>query len=142
MGINVLLMVESASRSLEFYRRLGFQEQMLIRHQGQVYYGEMAFENGSDSHLIMFLEKSWWAFPQDRQGTPLGTGVVLYILVDNIDDLYVAVRDQARIVQPLQDAYYGREFVLADEDGYRLAFIQQYAGGEKITAEMEIWRRE
>ncbi len=142
MGINVLLMVKDASKSLAFYQQLGFIEQMILRKHGRVYYAEMSFQGRDNHYMIMFLEQEWWLFPQESEAREKGSGVLIYIPVDHVDAVYEQVKEQSHVICPPRDLYYGREMVIADEDGYKLAFIQEYPGKEHLSEGMEVWRRE
>lgn len=140
MGINVLIMVEDASKTLDFYQRLGFEQQMFLKHQGRLYYGEVSFQGRDNQYLLMFLEREWWRFPDEKQVRSPGVGTVLYIPVQDLDKVYKQIREHARVISPPQNLYYAREFVIEDEDGYKLAFIEEYPEGEQLLEDMEIWR--
>ena len=46
--------------------------------------------------------------------------------VEGIEDLYVEISSQrsAEIIQPLREMPYGKEFYIADPDGYVLSFVE------------------
>jgi catechol 2,3-dioxygenase-like lactoylglutathione lyase family enzyme len=137
--VNVLLRVRSAARSLDFYRALGFEEQMLLLDGGRLYYGEMILRDPRGGAL-MFLERDRWAIDEDRGGAEDGGGQVLYLPVDVVDAVRARLPDDA-VVQGPRDEYYGRELVIRDPDGFRIAFIQVWPGGERLPEGVEAWKR-
>ena len=47
----------------------------------------------------------------------------LYFRVDDVDELWKRLKDQATVVYPIEDFDYGmREFAVRDRDGYVLQF--------------------
>ncbi len=49
----------------------------------------------------------------------------LYILTDNVDDLYRRLKDRVQVVVELYDAFYGmREFIIRDFNGFWITFGQ------------------
>lgn len=137
----ILLMVENAERSLDFYRSLGFQEEMVLRFEGRIYFGEMSYQGRGSGHLLMVLEKTWWNFADDMAVPAKGAGVLIYVPVENLDAVYRALPTSAPIMYPLTDLYYGREFVVRDPDGYKIAFFQGHEQGERLMEGMEKWSR-
>lgn len=136
--MNVLLRVRDAARSLDFYRSLGFEEQMLLLDHGRLYYGEMVLRDPR-AGALMFLERDRWAIDEDRAGERDGAGQVLYLPVDDIDAVRARVPDEV-VVQGPRDEYYGRELVIRDPDGFRIAFIQVWPGGERLPEGVEAWK--
>jgi catechol 2,3-dioxygenase-like lactoylglutathione lyase family enzyme len=137
--MNVLLRVRDAARSLDFYRALGFEEQMLLLNQGRLYYGEMTLEDPRGGAL-MFLERERWAIGDDALAERDGAGQILYLPVDDVDAVRARVPDEA-VVQGPRDEYWGRELVIRDPDGFRIAFIQVWPGGERLPEGVEAWKR-
>ena len=72
---------------------------------------------------------------------PFGRGINLQIVVGNVDDLYVNVRNAgARIFLPMEEKWYraddillgNRQFIVQDPDGYLLRFFQDL-GARRYT---------
>jgi len=59
--------------------------------------------------------------------TQLGWGNALWFSVADLAQLYDKVREQATIAQEITDTPFGKTFVVADPDGYRLTFQQRGA---------------
>jgi catechol 2,3-dioxygenase-like lactoylglutathione lyase family enzyme len=137
--VNVLLRVRDAARSLDFYRALGFEEQMLLLDEGRLYYGEVILRDPRGGAL-MFLERDRWAIDDDLAEVRDGAGQVLYLPVEDIEAVRARVPDEA-VVQGPRDEYYGRELVIRDPDGFRIAFLQVWPGGERLPEGVEAWKR-
>jgi len=55
----------------------------------------------------------------------------LYIRTDDVDSLWLRVKDSARVCYPLEDFEYGmREFAVYDNNGYLLQFGREIPGSE------------
>lgn len=137
--MNVLLRVRDAGRSLDFYRALGFEEQMLLLDGERLYYGEMILRDPR-AGALMFLELDRWPIDEDATGQRDGAGQVLYLPVDDVDAVRARVPDEA-VVQGPRDEYWGRELVIRDPDGFRIAFLQVWPGGERLPEGVEAWKR-
>jgi catechol 2,3-dioxygenase-like lactoylglutathione lyase family enzyme len=138
--MNVLLRVRDAGRSLDFYRALGFEEQMLLLADGRLYYGEMILRDPR-AGALMFLERDRWAIDEDRAADRDGAGQVLYLPVDDLEAVRARIPDDA-VIQGPRDEYYGRELVIRDPDGFRIAFLQTWPGGERLPEGVEAWKLE
>ncbi len=57
----------------------------------------------------------------------LGWGTALWFSVADLAQLHDKLRGQATIVQEMTDTPFGKTFVVADPDGYRLTFQQRAA---------------
>ena len=141
MGINILLMVKEAEKTLEFYKNIGFREEMYIKKEGRKYYGEVSFQGKDNQYLLMFIEEEWWKFQDEINRDVQGNGVVIYIPVEDLDSIYENIKGKVNVVLPPAKLYYGKELVISDPDGYKIAFFQVYQEGEHMDNTMEIWRR-
>jgi catechol 2,3-dioxygenase-like lactoylglutathione lyase family enzyme len=130
--VNVLLRVKDAARSLGFYRALGLREEMLLRRDGRLYFGEMTCD-GAGGGALMFLEEPWWT-------TGRRESHIVYIAVEDVDAVRAAV-PPGWIARGPRDEYYGRELLVADPDGHLTAFLQLWPGGERLPERVEAWRR-
>jgi uncharacterized glyoxalase superfamily protein PhnB len=56
------------------------------------------------------------------------SGVAMFITVEDIADLWHRIRDQAPVLMPLKDQWYGMtEFAITDPDGYVITFAERRA---------------
>lgn len=122
---SVFLNVNDITKSLEFYRALGFRA--LAVHQNRA---------GADAWADLDLDGAELGLghipsnddPAFRAwcSTPLGAGVVVYMTVADVDAVYArATKIRATIEVPLEDRSYGRVFTLNDPDGYTLTFLEE-----------------
>jgi uncharacterized glyoxalase superfamily protein PhnB len=59
----------------------------------------------------------------------IGASLTLYIDVENVDDLYVKIKDKVIIYKELNTTWYGqREFYIKDINGYILGFASKIYG--------------
>ena len=111
------IVVGDMSRSVAFYRRLGFE---LLRDGGD--FVELTWEH----HRLFLAELS--AFHGIRGVAPPTPPPFppanVRVMVANVDDCWRLANDMgARIVVPLGDRYYGlRDFTIADPDGFGVRF--------------------
>jgi uncharacterized glyoxalase superfamily protein PhnB len=56
----------------------------------------------------------------------IGASLTLYIEVENVDELYLKIKDKVIIYKEIQDTWYGqREFYIKDINGYILGFTSK-----------------
>jgi catechol 2,3-dioxygenase-like lactoylglutathione lyase family enzyme len=118
------IVVKDIRRSVDFYRRLGFE---LLRDGGD--FVELTWED----HRLFLAELS--AF-RDARGAPLTTPSLfpianVRVMVPNVDEYWKLANEiGARIIIPVADRYYGlRDFTIADPDGFGLRFGSVLQGG-------------
>lgn len=111
------IVVRDIRRSLDFYRRLGFE---LLRDGGD--FVELTWED----HRLFLAELS--AF-RDARGAALAAPPAfplanVRVMVPDVDECWKRANDLgARIISPVADRYYGlRDFTLADPDGFGVRF--------------------
>lgn len=124
----VVCYVKDAAKTADFYEKLGF-----------------TFKKREADYVSVRLNWFWIDFvPADTEQKPefkkeataekKGTGMFLYISVDDVDAFYQALLDKG--LQPsseprdwpvgLPDGRQGnREFVIRDPDGYKLVFFKK-----------------
>jgi catechol 2,3-dioxygenase-like lactoylglutathione lyase family enzyme len=117
------IVVRDIRRSVEFYRRLGFE---LLRDGGD--FVELTWED----HRLFLAELS--AF-RDTRGVALATPspfpvANVRVMVSNVDEYWKLVNEiGAQIVVPVADRYYGlRDFTIADPDGFGVRFASVLQG--------------
>jgi catechol 2,3-dioxygenase-like lactoylglutathione lyase family enzyme len=111
------ILVRDIRRSLEFYRRLGFE---LLRDGGD--FVELTWEG----HRLFLAELSAFrdvhgAAPAARPSFPLAN---VRVMVPNVDEYWELANEiGAPIIIPVADRYYGlRDFTIADPDGFGVRF--------------------
>ncbi|MEK7152765.1 MAG: VOC family protein [Patescibacteria group bacterium] len=112
--------VKDVKKTADFYETLGFR----IGKQGP-------------DHVTCYVNWFWvdciaidaadGERKQEAQAPNKGSGVYLYIKVDNIDEFYEDVVTHAMkpLSEPEKRPSGNREFVLRDPDGYKLVFFEK-----------------
>jgi len=110
-------LVADLERSIEFYmQKLGFS--MEFRYE-DFYAGIM--KDGNSIHL-----KSGNPSAEERKNKRENDDLDLVFSVENVDGLYnELVNRSVEITQPLCERPYGKEFYIADPDGYIIAFLEE-----------------
>jgi catechol 2,3-dioxygenase-like lactoylglutathione lyase family enzyme len=110
------LRVSDIDRSIDFYTiKLGFD--IDFRHD-DFYAG--VIKDGYSIHL-----KSGKPSLEERRSKRNNEDLDIIFSVDNIEDLHEELLlKSVGIIQPLRNMSYGREFYIADPDGYIIAFIE------------------
>jgi len=110
------LVVANLERSLDFYTQmLGFE----IDFRYEDFYAGI-IRDGCSIHLKLGNPTI-----EERASKLENEHLDLVFAVEDIDGLFEAVKSRsAIIVQPLREMPYGREFYIADPDGYLLGFME------------------
>ena len=115
--ISPQILVTDIGRSIEFYtKKLGFDLDFLYE---DFYAG--IIKNGYSIHL-----KLGKPLTEERKSKRENGELDIVFSVENVEDLYTElVNKSVEITQPLCDRPYGKEFYIADPDGYILAFLEE-----------------
>ena len=116
-SLNPLLLVTELRSALDFYTtELGFEIDFVYED----FYAGIK-KDGYTIHL-----KSGQPNKEERANRRKNEDLDLTFLLDNINEFFEAIvqRSPGIIVQPLRDMPYGREFYIADPDGYILGFLE------------------
>ncbi len=110
-------LVTDIEHSIEFYtKKLGFE--VAFRHEN--FYAGII----KDSYSIHL--KSGKPSIQERKSKRENDDLDIVFSVEAVEDLYEEfVNKSVDIIQPLCDRPYGREFYIADPDGYIFAFLEE-----------------
>ena len=111
------LLVADIDRSIEFYtKKLGFD----VDFRYEDFYAGIIKDNYS-IHL-----KSGKPSIEERESKRENIDLDIIFSVEGVEDLYEELMNKSvEIVQPLCDRPYGKEFYIADPDGYILAFLEE-----------------
>ena len=128
-------MVDDVNDTIRFYKDvLGFEFVMAVPKNSQ----EVLMEIPKDRQLIyammkngnvelMFQEKN--SLSEDvpaLKGFEIGGSVTFYIEVENVEKLFVKLKEKVEIVKELHTTFYGmQEFYLKDCNGYILCFSEK-----------------
>ena len=111
------LLVSDIEQSIEFYtKKLGFD----VEFRYEDFYAGIIRDSFS-IHL-----KSGKPSIEERKNKRGNVDLDIVFSVEAVEDLYEEfVNKSVEIIQPLCDRPYGREFYIADPDGYILAFLEE-----------------
>ena len=110
-------LVTDIERSIEFYtKKLGFE----LEFRYEDFYAGIIKDNYS-IHL-----KSGNPSNEERKSKKENIDLDIVFSVEGVEDLYEEFANKSvEIIQPLCDRPYGKEFYIADPDGYILAFLEE-----------------
>ena len=113
------LLVADLDRSIEFYtKKLGFD----VEFRYEDFYAGI-IKDGFSIHL-----KSGNPSAEERKNKRQNEDLDIVFSVEGVEDLYSEFLNRAvEMVQQLCDRPYGKEFYIADPDGYILAFLEEAA---------------
>ena len=109
-----MIHVADVCATVDLYISIGFKVIRQNEEDGQINWAKLSFGN-SEVMLDAFGKPS----------TEHRREVDLYILTDEVDDLYRRLKDRVQVVQEPYDAFYGmREFIIRDINGFWITFGQ------------------
>ena len=110
-------LVTDIEHSIEFYtKQLGFE----VEFRYEDFYAGIIKDNYS-IHL-----KSGKPSIEERKSKRENTDLDIVFSVEGVKDLYEELMNKSvEIIQPLCARPYGKEFYIADPDGYILAFLEE-----------------
>ena len=110
-------LVTDIEHSIEFYtKKLGFD----LEFRYEDFYAGIIKDSAS-IHL-----KSGKRSIEERKSKRENDDLDIVFSVEAVEDLYKEFVDKSiEIIQPLCDRPYGKEFYIADPDGYILAFLEE-----------------
>ena len=111
------LLVADLSNSITFYKeKLGFE----LEFQYEDFYAGI-IKDGCSIHL-----KSGEPSMQERMNKRENNDLDIVFSVEDVERLYEEfLKKSIDIVQPLCDRPYGKEFYIADPDGYIFAYLEE-----------------
>jgi predicted enzyme related to lactoylglutathione lyase len=115
------LLVADIERSIEFYtKKLGFE----IEFRYKDFYSGI-IKDGFSIHL-----KKGKVSMEERQNRKNNEDLDIVFSVEGIEDLYNEMTGKSvEFIQPIREMDYGREFYIADPDGYIIGYIEEMKAG-------------
>lgn len=119
MKLEPLLYVSDILQSIYFYRDiLGFKMGELFPDRECPTYAPIFI--GENKLMLCQARDSNKQLHQDRLG---GSGLQLFIQVENVDDQFERIKSQVSVIQSIETKPWGdREFTVSDPDGYLISF--------------------
>src|SRR5687768_5948258 len=115
--MSLQLLVADINRSIEFYtKKLGFD----LDFRYEDFYAGIV-KDGYSIHL-----KTGKPSIEERQNRRKNQDLDIVFSVDCIEDLYEELSNKSvEFTQPLRKMLYGKEFYIADPDGYIISFLEE-----------------
>ena len=115
------LMVTNVNETIDFYiKTLDFELLQTVPEEGALDWGFVK----KDEVMIMFqkdhsIQEEYPAL----KGLNTGGALTLYIRVENVSEWYEKIKDQVKLIKPLNKTFYGaNEFAIQDPNGFILTF--------------------
>jgi uncharacterized glyoxalase superfamily protein PhnB len=109
-----MIHVPDVRATVDWYISIGFQLVRQNEEDGEINWAKLTFENSE----VMFQAGG-------KSSTEHRREVDLYILTDNVDDLYRRLKDRVQVVEDPHDTFYGmREFIIRDINRFWITFGQ------------------
>ncbi len=109
-----MIHVADVRATVDWYTSIGFKVIGQNEEDGEINWAKLSFGNSE-----VMLDAG------GKPSTDHRREVDLYILTDNVDDLYRRLKDRVQVVVDLYDAFYGmREFIIRDFNRFWITFGQ------------------
>ena len=120
-SISPNIFVKDISKTIEFYKLLGFSVVMTVPEEGDLVWVMMTC--GNVTFMFQTIDSLGSDLPAIKRQD--GGSLLLYIQVKGIRDLHDRIKNKVTIVKGLEKAFYGAtEFSIQDNNGYILTFAE------------------
>ena len=118
------LMVEDVNYTVDYYENiLGCFE--LIATDPKEGKFDWAMMRSEEADIMFQSRESLGGVIPDFKNKEIGATLVIYIEVDNVEELYNLIKNKVDIIKELNTTSYGmKEFLVRDCNGYILVFAQ------------------
>jgi uncharacterized glyoxalase superfamily protein PhnB len=109
-----MIHVPDVAAAVAWYLSVGFKMVRQNEDHGEINWAKLSFGNGE-------LMLTAGGKPSDNPRRE----VDLYIITENVDEVYQRHQDRVQVVEPPHDTFYGmREFIMRDLNGFWVTFGQ------------------
>ena len=118
------LMVEDVNYTVDYYENiLGCFE--LIATDPKEGKFDWAMMRSEEADIMFQSRESLGGVIPDFKNKKIGATLVIYIEVDNVEELYNLIKNKVDVIEELNTTSYGmKEFLVRDCNGYILVFAQ------------------
>ena len=122
-SITTNLLVDNVTETIEYYKnKLGFSVLKTIPEQGDF---DWALVKRNDVVIMFQSRRSLSNNLAQESGKKPGSGLTLYIYVQGILELYLALEDEVEITSSIESTFYNTiEFSILDLNGYVITFAE------------------
>ncbi len=122
-SITTNLLVDNVTETIEYYKnKLGFSVLKTIPEQGDF---DWALVKRNDVVIMFQSRRSLSNNLAQESGKKPGSGLTLYIYVQGIREIYLALEDEVEIISSIESTFYNTiEFSILDLNGYVITFAE------------------
>jgi uncharacterized glyoxalase superfamily protein PhnB len=116
------ILVSDVEKSLAFYSLLGFEKLTQVPEQGKA---QWAMLKANEVTIMIQDKKSAEGDLPFRYTNGQNSGILLYIDVENVEEIRTNIDGKALIIKDIHSTFYGtNELIIADPDNYLLIFAE------------------
>src|SRR5438477_7675757 len=109
-----MIHVPDVRATIDWYTSIGFELIGQNEEDGEPNWASLSFGNSA----VMLNAGG-------KESTEHRREVDLYIMAENVDDVYRGLKDRVQLVEDLHETFYGmREFIIRDINGFWITFGQ------------------
>ena len=120
-SISPNIFVNDISKSIDFYKQLGFSLTTTVPEEGDYIFAMMTCGN------VIFMFQTFESLGDELPAVSRQNGgsLLLYIQTHEIRKFFDQVKDKVKIIKGLERTFYGAtEFSIEDNNGYVLTFAE------------------
>ena len=121
-ALSPTILVSDVEQSVAFYTLLGFEKLSQVPEHGKA---QRAILKADEVSIMIQDKKSAEGDLPFRYTNGQNAGVLLYIDVENVEELRIKMDGKALIVKEIHSTFYGtNELIIADPDHYLIIFAE------------------
>jgi uncharacterized glyoxalase superfamily protein PhnB len=116
------ILVSDVEESIVFYSSLGFEKLNQVPEQGKA---QWAMLKANEVTIMIQDKKSAEGDLPFRYTNGQNSGILLYIDVENVEEIRTKIDGKALIIKDIHSTFYGtNELIIADPNNYLLIFAE------------------
>jgi hypothetical protein len=116
------ILVSDVEQSIAFYSLLGFEKLTQVPEHGKP---QWAMLKANEVNIMIQDKKSAEGDLPFRYTNGQNAGILLYMDVENVEELRTKIDGKALIIKDIHSTFYGtNELIIADPDNYLLIFAE------------------
>lgn len=115
------IFVKDISKTIEFYKLLGFETIMSVPAEGNLDW--VLMKCGAVTFMFQTFSSLGDALPEIKRED--GSSLLFYIQIKGLRKLHEKINDKVKVIKAIEKAFYGAtEFSILDLNGYVLTFAE------------------